>query len=154
MNEDIVEVHITKPLTSSIIVGMLDKYPNLERITCAPSVYGRTSQTYISALKQLDIGVEKKYNWGAKSRTDGLEFEIKKLYEDGLSAKEIAQKTGITLNRVYYLLRKCRVSVHNRKTKHDYDEVKRYKAEGLSAKEIAEKLEIPLRSVYYILNNR
>ena len=54
----------------------MENYPNLEVITCSPSVYKRTSNTYIEALSQLDIEVRKKYNWGAKSQTDGIEFKV------------------------------------------------------------------------------
>ena len=68
--------------------------------------------------------------------------------------KEIAEKLGISLNRVYYLLRICEVKPNSRNRKHDHEEVNRLKSEGLSAKEIADKLDIPLRSVYYILNKK
>lgn len=154
MNEDVTKIHTTKTLTSSIIVDLIEKYPNLTKITCSPSVYNRTSSNYIDALSQLDIEVEKKYNWGAKSRTEGAEFEALKLSDEGLSPKEIAQKLDITLNRSYYLLKKANAHFDNRKKKHDHGEVKRLKDEGLSAKEIAQKLDIPLRSVYYILNKK
>ena len=73
MDENITKVHITEALTSVKIVELIDKYPNLEEITCAPSVYERTSNNYIQALEQLDIKVTKKYNWGAKSQSNGLE---------------------------------------------------------------------------------
>lgn len=154
MDEDVTTVHITKALTSSMIVELIEEYPNLEVITCAPSVYDRTSSAYIDALSQLDIEVVKKYNWGAKSRTDGAEIEVRNLYNEGLKPKEIAEKLGITLNRVYYLLRKGNAEKDNRKRKHDHDEVRRLKDEGLTAREIAEKLDMPLRTVYYILNKR
>ena len=74
MDEDVTTIHITKALSSAIIVDLMENYPNLEVITCSPSVYKRTSNTYIEALSQLDIEVRKKYNWGAKSQTDGIEF--------------------------------------------------------------------------------
>ena len=137
-----------------MIVELIDKYPNLSQITCSPSVYDRTSKTYIDALSQLDIEVVKKYNWGAKSKTNGAEFDVLKLSNEGLNPKEIAEKLDITLNRVYYLLKKTDSTFDNRKRKYDYDEIKNLKCEGLSAKEISEKLDIPLRSVYYILNKK
>lgn len=154
MDEDITTIHVTKALTSSMIVGLIEKYPNLKVITCSPSVYKRTSDTYIDALNKLDIEVKKQYNWGAKSKSHGVEFKVLKLSNKGLKPKEIAEKLDISLNRVYYLLNKSKASFDNRKRKHSHGTVKRLKNEGLSAKEISLKLDIPLRSVYYILNKK
>lgn len=154
MNEDTTTIHITKTLTSSMIVELIDEYPKLEEITCSPSVFNRTSNTYIDALKQLDINVKRKYNWGAKSRSNGIEFYVLKLSNEGLTPKQISQKLEISLNRVYYLLRKADAQFDNRKRKYDYEKIKQLKRDGLKPKEIAEKLDIPLRSVYYILNKK
>lgn len=154
MDENVTTIHITQALSSSMIVELIDKYPNLEEITCSPSVYKRTSKTYIDALSQLDIEVNQKYEWGAKSKSNDIEFYIQKLSNEGLTARQISQKLDISLNRVYYLLRKSKTKFDNRKRKYDYAEIKQLKNEGLSAKEISEKLDIPLRSVYYILNKK
>ena len=154
MDEKTRTIHITKALSSSMIVELFDEYPNLEEITCSPSVYNRTSSKYIDALTTLGIEVKKKYKWGAKSRSDNLELYILKLSDEGMSAREISNRLEIPLNRVYYLLRKGKASFNNRQRKHDHDEVKRLKREGLKPKEISEKLDIPLRTVYYILNKK
>lgn len=154
MDEDVTTIHITKALSSSMIVELIEEYPNLSTITCSPSVYNRTSDTYIDALEQLDIEIVKKYNWGAKSQSNGAEFEVLRLSDEGLSPREISEKLDITLNRVYYLLRKSQANFDNRKRKYDHDEILNLKGEGLSAKEISQKLGMPLRSVYYILNKK
>ena len=154
MDEALTSIHITKTLTSSMIVELMDEYPNLEEITCSPSVYNRTSNNYIDALRQLDIEVKKKYDWGAKSKSNDLEFFIQKLSNEGLSPKQISQQLDISLNRVYYLLKKSGAKFDNRKRKHDQSNVKQLKKDGLTAKEIAEKLDIPIRTVYYILNKK
>jgi len=154
MDEKVTTIHITKALSSSMIVELIDKYPNLEEITCSPSVYKRTSKTYIDALNQLDIEVNQKYEWGAKSKSNDIEFYIQKLSNEGLTARQISQKLDISLNRVYYLLRKSKTDFDNRKRKYNHAEIKQLKKDGLSAKEISEKLDIPLRSVYYILNKK
>ena len=151
---DVTTVHVTKPLTSLIIMDLLEKYSNLTEITCAPSVYKRTSKKYVDALKEIGIEVKEKYNHGAKSQTNGEELEVLELFNQGLKPKEIAEKLGISLNRVYYLLKICDVKPDNRKRKHDHEEVMRLKREGLSAKEIADKLNMSLRTVYYILNKK
>ena len=137
-----------------MIVELIEKYPNLEEITCSPSVYERTSKKYIDALSQLDIEVVKKYNWGAKSRTGGAEFEVRRLSDEGLSAREIADKLDLPLNRVYYLLKKAGAEFDNRKRRHNHGEVRRLSGEGLTVREISEKLDMPVRSVYYILNKK
>ena len=154
MDEDKTTIHITKALTSAIIVELIEKYHNLEIITCSPSVYERTSSNYIDALSQLDIEVKKKYNWGAKSKSNGQEFEILELSKEGLTAREISQKLDISLNRVYYLLRKTHGRFNNYNRKYDHERIRNLYEDGLSANEISEKLNIPQRSVYYILNNR
>ena len=154
MDDDVTTIHITKALSSSMIVELIEKYPNLAEITCSPSVYNRTSKTYIDALSQLDIEVVKKYNWGAKSKTNGAEFEVLKLSDEGLTAREISERLDITLNRVYYLLKKSQANFDNRKRKYNHDEIRKLKSEGLNAREISEKLNMPLRSVYYILNKK
>lgn len=154
MDENVTTIHITKVPSSSMIVELIENYPNLAQITCSPSVYKRTSKTYIDALAQLDIEVVVKYNWGAKSKTNGAEFEVLKLSDEGLSAREISEKLDLPLNRVYYLLKKSNADFDNRKRKHDHSEIRRLSDEGLKAKEISEKLDMPIRTVYYILNKK
>ena len=156
MDEDVTTIHITEVLSSALIMDLIDEYPNLCEITCSPSVYNRTSKNYIDALEQLDIEVNKKYNWGAKSRTNGEEKIVLDLVKKGLKAREISEKLDISLNRVYYLLRKNKdnVKFDNYKRKYNHSEVKNLKENGLKPKEISEKLDIPLRTVYYILNKK
>ena len=137
-----------------MIVELLDKYPNLEEITCPPSIYKRTSKTYIEALESMHINVKIKYEWGAKSKSNDIEFYVLKLSNEGLSAKQISQKLDISLNRVYYLLKKSKAKFDNRKRKYNYKEIKQLKKDGFSPKEISENMDIPLRTVYYILNNK
>jgi hypothetical protein len=152
--DDVTTIHITKALTASMIMELMDKYQNLEEITCSPSVYERTSSTYIDALSELHIKVVKKYKWGAESKTNGAEFEVLELSDEGLSAREIAERLDIPVNRVYYLLKKSKADFDNRKRKHDHAEVRKLRSEGLKPKEISEKLDIPIRTVYYILNKK
>ena len=130
--------------------------PKLERELLDPIIPRNflTSKKYIEALKQLDIEVKKRYNWGAKSRTNGAEDFVLRLAKEGLKPTEISKKMGITLNRVYYLLNKTNEKFDNRNRKHDHSKVKSLKEEGLSAKEISEELDIPLRTVYNILNKK
>ena len=156
MDEGITTIHVTKVLSSALIMDLIDEYPNLSEITCSPSVYNRTSKNYIDALGQLDIEVNKKYNWGAKSQTNGQEKVVLELTKKGFTAREIAEKLDMKLNRVYYLLRKNEdnIKFDDYKRKYNHSEVKNLKGNGLKPREISEKLDIPLRTVYYILNKK
>lgn len=154
MDEDVTTIHITETLSSFMIINLLEEYPNLERITCAPSVYERTSKKYIDALRQLDIEVVKEYHWGASRQPCDYEDELLELAGEGYKAAEIAEILDITVNRVYYLLRRNKTKLDTNTKKYDYEEVKSLRESGLKPREISEKLNIPLRSVYYILNNK
>lgn len=44
MDEDVTSVHITKGLTSSTILDLIEEYTNLEEITCCPSIFNRISR--------------------------------------------------------------------------------------------------------------
>ena len=76
-------IHITEVLSSLKIIDLLEKYPNLEKITCSPSVYNRTSNRYIEALNQLDIDVVKEYHWGASKKPCDYEDELLQLASEG-----------------------------------------------------------------------
>ena len=76
MDEDVTSIHITEVLSSLKIMDLLEEYPNLEKITCSPSVYNRTSNKYIEALNQLDIDVVKEYHWGASKKPCDYEEEL------------------------------------------------------------------------------
>lgn len=154
MDEDVTSIHITEVLSSLKIIDLLEEYPNLERITCSPSVYNRTSNKYIEALKQLDIEVVKEYHWGASKKPCDYEDELLQLASEGYKAVEISEILDITINRVYYLLRRNKTKLDTNTKKYDYYEVKSLKESGLKPKEISEKLNIPIRTVYYILNNK
>lgn len=154
MDGDVTTIHITQALSSFMIMNLLEEYPNLEKITCSPSVYNRTSDNYIQALNQLDIKVIKEYHWGATKKPCDYEEELLQLASEGYKASEIADILDITVNRVYYLLRRNKRKLETNTKKYDYDEIKSLKESGLKPKAISEKLSIPLRSVYYILNKK
>ena len=106
MDEDVTTIHITEVLSSSLIMDLIDEYPNLCEITCSPSVYERTSKNYIDALEQLDIEVNKKYNWGAKSQTNGEEKIVLDLAKKGFNAREISEKLKVSKPVIYDTIKK------------------------------------------------
>ncbi|WP_415953179.1 hypothetical protein [Methanobrevibacter woesei] len=159
MDEETTKIHITQVLTLSKVMELIDEYPNLEEITCSPSVYNRISKKYIEALESLDITVKKEYHWGSKSKYSSKDEEILRYVKENKSAKEISEILNIPVSRVYYYVKKNKdeVSFDNYKRKHDLNtrkEIKSLNKEGLKPKEISEKLNVPVRTVYYILNNK
>ena len=154
MDESLTTIHITQNLSLFRIMDLIDEYPNLKKITCSPSIYNRISSKYIDALEQLQIKVVKEYHWGASKKPCDYEEELLQLASEGYKATEIAEIFDISLNRVYYLLRRNKTKLNTNTKKHDYYEVKLLKESGLKPKEISEKLNIPIRTVYYILNKK
>jgi hypothetical protein len=157
-SETLNEVHITKLLTSSMIVNLLEMYPNLEKITCPKSLYDRIPKKYLDALKNLDIVVEIKYTWGRKSKYDDeIGQDIVERLAHGQSASSIADDLNISVKTVYYL--KDKYSKGNMKLKRGiktkYDDstikkIKQYYNNGIAIREIADAENIPLRTVYFI----
>lgn len=160
-NDNDTEIHIKQALSSSKIMELMDNYPNLETITCSPSVYKRIPKKYVEALDTLDIAVKIDYKWGRSPKASNtfLKNKIMKLAETGKTAKEIAKNLDISLNKVYYLVKQndenFKFNDYKRKyTDEEKDLMISMKNNGKSVKEISKKLNIPTRSVYYILNNK
>ncbi|MDR3063610.1 MAG: hypothetical protein LBU40_05685 [Methanobrevibacter sp.] len=136
----------------------MDKYPNLEIITCPKSIYDRIPKKYIEALNQLDIEVNIKYNWGNNSKFDeDIRNKVLDLFKKGLSAKNISEKLNIPLKSIYYL--KYKYLNHDFKfnnvkrskySKELIERVQSYKKDGFSAIDVSKKENIPIRTVYYL----
>lgn len=150
------EIHVSKPLTSQKIMELLDKNPELRKITCPPSLYKRIPTRYLEALSALDVEVEPVEKLGRPRKYGGKERDmVGKMFKQGHTPQEISNTLDIPLKTVYYLnktpLKK------GRKPKYSPETVRKVKSshnEGVSAKEISEKLDIPLRSVYSLLKRR
>lgn len=148
------KVHINQPLTSRKIMEVLEKYPDLKKITCPISLYKRTSPKYLDALKELGIDVEPLSSRGRPNKYDEKKvFEIKRLLKDGKSPKEISKQMKIPLKSVYYLNKDSHLK-KGRKSKYAkgiHIKVREMAKNGVPRKQISERLHIPLRTVYYIL---
>ncbi|PKL68862.1 MAG: resolvase [Methanobacteriales archaeon HGW-Methanobacteriales-1] len=148
------KVHINQPLTSRKIMEVLEKYPDLKKITCPISLYKRTSPKYLDALKELGIEVEPLYSRGRPNKYDEKKvFEIKSLLKDGKTPKEISKQMKIPLKSVYYLNKDSHLK-KGRKSKYAkgiHIKVREMAKNGVPRKQISERLHIPLRTVYYIL---
>ncbi|MDP3033806.1 MAG: helix-turn-helix domain-containing protein [Methanobacteriaceae archaeon] len=148
------KVHINQPLTSRKIMEVLEKYPDLKKITCPISLYKRTSPKYLDALKELGIEVEPLSSRGRPNKYDEKKvFEIKSLLKDGKTPKEISKQMKIPLKSVYYLNKDSHLK-KGRKSKYAkgiHIKVLEMAKNGVPRKQISERLHIPLRTVYYIL---
>lgn len=144
------KIHINQPLTSRRIIEILEKNPDLEKITCPPSLYHRIPQKYLKALKNLGIKVESKRQ---RKYTEKDVKMIRKLISEGKTPKEIASITKMPIKTIYYLKGDMKLK---RGPKPKYDRITRIRIrkmaeKGVPAKKIAEKFNIPLRTVYYII---
>ena len=149
------KVHVTKPLSSKLIIELLDENPDLEEINCPLSLYERTSEIYLDALAELGIVINIIESRGRpKKYDDDLKEKIDEMLDSGLSVKTIASKLNINSKTVYYLkknkLKQGPKSKYSNKTKKEIFDMRN---EGIPVKKISEKMNIPIRTIYYILKN-
>ncbi|MEN4018887.1 MAG: helix-turn-helix domain-containing protein [Methanobacterium sp.] len=147
------EIYVNKPLSSQVIMELLDKYPDLKKIKSPQSLYIRTSKKYLDALSELGIEVEPVTKRGRPKKYGAKEArKIHDMLMEGFIPKEISQKLDIPLKTVYYLkdmeLKRGRKPKYSKETE---NEVKKLHEEGFSAKEISQKLNIPLRTIYDLI---
>lgn len=147
------KVHVNKPLSSKLIIEILDENPDLEEINCPLSLYERTSEVYLDALGELGITINIIESRGRpKKYDDDLKDTINEMISSGLSVKTIASRLNIDTKTVYYLkkdkLKQGPKSKYSDKTK---KEIIRLKDEGIPVTKISERLKIPIRTIYYIL---
>ncbi len=147
------KVHVNKPLSSKLIIEILDENPDLEVINCPLSLYERTSEIYLDALSELGIRINVIESRGRpKKYDDALKDSINEMIASGLSIKTIASRLNIDTKTVYYLkkdkLKQGPKSKYSDKVKKEIVEMKN---EGTPVTKISEKLNIPVRTIYYIL---
>ncbi len=108
LNEKTKKVHLSVRPTINILASILTAAPNVEVITCPPSLYERTPKKIKEALKKIGIKFEPLLLTPGRPRSHP-NWKIEKVYElekKGYSAKEISEKLGIPLTTVYYYLKK------------------------------------------------
>jgi hypothetical protein len=147
---------VNKPLSSKLIIEILNENPDLEEINCPLSLYERTSEIYLDALSELGIKINIIESRGRpKKYDDDLKENINNMISSGLSVKTIASKLNIDTKTVYYLkkdkLKQGPKSKYSEKTK---ENIVKLKNEGTPVSKISEKLNIPIRTVYYILKQK
>lgn len=147
------KVHVNKPLSSRLIIELLDDNPDLEEIDCPRSLYERTAKTYIDALNELDIKINIVEHRGRpKVYDENLKKQIDEMIEQGLSPKSISKRLGIKQKSVYYLKsKKLKQGPESKYSKEICEKIVNMRYNNTSVKDISEKLNIPKRTVYYIL---
>ncbi|ASJ11215.1 DNA-binding protein [Thermococcus sp. P6] len=106
LDENVTEVYVNLRPTAEIVVAILDRAPNVRRISCPPSLYPKVSRRVIEALSQLGIElVPEGYPRGRPRKYDeGTVRKVRTLFREGVPAREISARTGIPLRTVYYLI--------------------------------------------------
>ncbi|MGB9838431.1 resolvase [Methanothermobacter sp.] len=150
------KVHLNQPLTSRRIIEILEKNPDLKKITCPISLYHRTSKRYLKALEELGVEVEPVKRIGRPRKYTEKDVKmVQKLLREGKTPKQISGIADIPLKTVYYLKGDMKLK---RGAKRKYDKNTRFRVremarKGVPARKISEELGIPLRTVYYIVKN-
>ena len=150
------ELYVKHSLTSHKIMEILDNNPELEKITCPPSLYERIAPKYIEALSKLGIKVESSSRRGRPKKYGREDREsVHKMFKQGFTPQEISNTLEIPLKTVYYLndtpLKKGRKVKYTPQT---VSKVRSLHENRVSARDISTKLNIPLRTVYSLLNRK
>ncbi|MEE9594327.1 MAG: hypothetical protein V3V92_02905, partial [Candidatus Hydrothermarchaeales archaeon] len=91
-----------------ILASILTAAPNVDKITCPPSLYERTPKKIRIALNKIGIKFEALLLTPGRPRSHP-NWKIDKVYEldkKGYSAKAISEELVIPLTTVYYYLKK------------------------------------------------
>lgn len=147
------EIYVNEQLSFRKIMELLDKYPELKKITCPPSLYSRISPKYLNALEDLGVEVEPVEKKGRpKKYSDEDVSMVLGMLKSGITPQEISKSQKIPLKTVYYL--KDTPLKRGRKTKYPdetIEEIRELYENGVSVKKISEYLKIPKRTVYTLL---
>ncbi|NJD99622.1 DUF1699 domain-containing protein [Thermococcus sp. LS1] len=106
LNDEVTEVYINLRPTKEILVRILERAPNVRKISCPPSLYPKVSKKAINALAQMGIElVPEGYPRGRPRKYDERTIrEVYNLIREGITPKEISSRMGIPLRTVYYMI--------------------------------------------------
>jgi len=111
LNGEVTEVYVNLRPTKEILVRILERAPNVRKISCPPSLYPKVSKKIIHALSQMGIQLLPEGYPRGRPRKYGEETItwLYSLAREGVPPKEISRRTGIPLRTVYYLLESAQV---------------------------------------------
>ncbi|ASJ09309.1 DNA-binding protein [Thermococcus siculi] len=106
LSDDVTEVYVNLRPTKEILVRILERAPNVRKISCPPSLYPKVSKKVIAALAQMGIDlVPEGYPRGRPRKYDEKTVrQVRELLMRGVPAKEISTRMGIPLRTVYYMM--------------------------------------------------
>jgi hypothetical protein len=135
---------------------ILEENPEIEKITCPPSIYKRITPRYIEALSKLGVKVEPVTKRGRPKKYGKKDQEnINNMLKQGYTPQEISVILKIPLKTVYYFIESP--LKRGRKPKYSFETEQKIKSmhdKGHSVKEISKNLKIPIRSVYSLLKKK
>ncbi len=108
MDETTKHVHLSIRPTIGILVMILTAAPNLELITCPPSLYERTPEKIKKALEKVGVKFQPLLLSPGRPRSHP-EWKIEKISElenKGLSLKDISSELNLPEATVHYYIRK------------------------------------------------
>ncbi|ASJ00736.1 DUF1699 family protein [Thermococcus gorgonarius] len=107
LNENVTEVYINLRPTKEIVVHILERAPNVRRISCPPSLYPKVSKRIINALSQLGVElVPESFPRGRPKKYDEETLrKVVEMIESGKGAKEVSESLNIPLRTVYYIVK-------------------------------------------------
>src|SRR5688572_9717903 len=142
-------IHVNQPLTSRRIIEILEKNPDLKKITCPVSLYHRTSRKYLDALEKLGVEVEPVKRMGRPRKYAEKDVKlVQSLLKEGKTPKQVSGITNLPLKTVYYLKGDMKLK-RGKKRKYDKNtrlRVREMADRGVPARMISQKLGIPLRT--------
>ncbi|WP_456366187.1 DUF1699 family protein [Thermococcus sp.] len=110
LDEGVMEVYINRRPTKEIVVHILERAPNVRRISCPPSLYPKVSKKIVDALSKVGVELVPEGYPRGRPRKYGKKTldEIENLLRQGKGPKEISKRLKIPLRTVYYLIEKNR----------------------------------------------
>ncbi len=100
------EVYINMRPTLDIVEKIIERFPNVEKIMCPPSLHVQTSRKVFKKLADKGIKLEPgEFRVGRPKKYDDETIaEIINLRNQGMPAKQISERLNIPLRTVYFYL--------------------------------------------------
>lgn len=98
---------LKRKMSIKAIAELLDREPETRQIVFSRGAYSHLPKRAMAALRKMNIEIKAVDTRRGRKTVVDIE-RIKKLHDDGLSAKEISEKMSVPVRTVYAHLRKIR----------------------------------------------
>lgn len=108
LGEETRKVHMNTRPTVNILAEILSVAPNIEVISCPPSLYGRTNRKIKKALEMVGVRFRSRHLTPGRPRSHPR-WKVRRIHtlrERGYSPAEISENLDIPLTTVYYYMKK------------------------------------------------